>query len=263
MNPHIVTLTAAYNAENWIEQCIMSVFNQTYDNKSIVIVDDCSTDGTISKVISLMVKSAKWFPLKNEEATICQNWIKNVPISLISVKKNGKQGRARNIGIKYAWEGADAFKILDADDYLHPNCLQKHVDAWMVNPGVIGGVYSDYIVRNEQDGYEQREFKESYSRDRLMQECIVSSGALISKDAIKKAGLFDEEVSPVEDYGMFLRISHSHIFSHVPEALWTYRLHGQNATIAGLDQHRKMFPVMVQNYRKWATQPQGYQNANS
>lgn len=41
-------ITPVYNAENYIEKCIRSVANQTYENYKMVIIDDMSTDNTIN-----------------------------------------------------------------------------------------------------------------------------------------------------------------------------------------------------------------------
>ena len=46
----IVVVTPVFNSFEYIEKCIMSVALQFYDNYIQIIVDDCSTDGTVSKV---------------------------------------------------------------------------------------------------------------------------------------------------------------------------------------------------------------------
>ena len=39
-------IISAYNCENYISKCLESIFNQSYKNFEIIVVDDCSTDGT-------------------------------------------------------------------------------------------------------------------------------------------------------------------------------------------------------------------------
>ncbi|MHA2279407.1 MAG: glycosyltransferase family 2 protein [Promethearchaeota archaeon] len=46
-------LTACYDKEKFIQQCVESVIAQTYDNWELVIVDDCSTDGSYAYLSSL------------------------------------------------------------------------------------------------------------------------------------------------------------------------------------------------------------------
>ena len=45
-NPLVSFIISVYNGEDFIEQSIRSIFNQTYKNIEIIIVDDCSNDST-------------------------------------------------------------------------------------------------------------------------------------------------------------------------------------------------------------------------
>ena len=40
----ISIITPVYNAEQYIEQTIQTILNQTYQNWELLLVDDCSTD---------------------------------------------------------------------------------------------------------------------------------------------------------------------------------------------------------------------------
>lgn len=45
-NNHFKVLTTVYNSEKYIADCIESALNQSYTNYELVVIDDCSTDGT-------------------------------------------------------------------------------------------------------------------------------------------------------------------------------------------------------------------------
>ena len=94
---------AAYNSENTIEAAINSVLNQSFQEFSIIIVDDCSTDKT---------------------PTIIENKFSNDPrITFIRNKNNIGIGLTREKIRQLA--SADYLTWLDADDEFLHNRLEK------------------------------------------------------------------------------------------------------------------------------------------
>ena len=55
----ISIIMAAYNAEKTIEQAISSVLNQTYPNFELLVVNDCSKDGTARLVENIAAKDSR------------------------------------------------------------------------------------------------------------------------------------------------------------------------------------------------------------
>ena len=47
INPKISIIIPCYNAEKWIEQCVNSALNQTYENLEVIVVDNESKDGSL------------------------------------------------------------------------------------------------------------------------------------------------------------------------------------------------------------------------
>lgn len=96
--PIFSIIIPAYNVEEYIENTLQSVFNQTFKNYEIIIIDDCSTDSTV-KVIEKLIK---------------QN--SNIKITLLKNKINLKQGASRNKGIEFST--GEYILFLDSDDSL-------------------------------------------------------------------------------------------------------------------------------------------------
>jgi glycosyltransferase involved in cell wall biosynthesis len=97
----ISVIIPLYNKENFITETIQSVLNQSYTDFEIVIVNDCSTDGSRAKVTDF--ESSK--------------------IRLIDHQINQGLSASRNTGIKNA--KAEYLAFLDADDCWKPNFLDK------------------------------------------------------------------------------------------------------------------------------------------
>ena len=62
--------------------------------------------------------------------------------------------------------------------------LSKCISVFERGEGMIGVVYGDYDTFHVNSNRTIREFKEPYSRTKLVKECIVHSGALILKEAL-------------------------------------------------------------------------------
>lgn len=108
--PLVSVLVAAYNSEDFIEDALESVWDQTYPNYEIIVVNDGSTDSTASKL-------NQW---KNK-------------ITIIE-KENGGIASARNAGLAAA--KGDFIAILDADDAWLPTKLFEQMEYFQSHPAV-------------------------------------------------------------------------------------------------------------------------------
>ena len=63
----IVVVTTAYNCEEWIRQCIISIKGQSYDNFVCYITDDISTDGTVQAAKDVIGSDDRFIIINNHE----------------------------------------------------------------------------------------------------------------------------------------------------------------------------------------------------
>ncbi|MEG1824226.1 MAG: glycosyltransferase [Cloacibacillus sp.] len=102
MKPEISIIIPAYNLEGLIRASIVSIIEQDYPNKKIILVDDCSTDGTLTEAESVLVNSG-------------------VPYKLIRHERNKGVAVARNTGIDAV--SGEFFLFFDGDDLCDNNML--------------------------------------------------------------------------------------------------------------------------------------------
>src|SRR5574344_196782 len=109
----ISVIIPTYNSEKYIVNCINSILSNTYTNYEIIVVDDGSTDNTISLINELKINNIK----------ICRS-------------NNKGPGSARNIGIKHS-NGKYLF-FLDSDDSINSNTFELLIKEMKDNDLVIG-----------------------------------------------------------------------------------------------------------------------------
>jgi len=103
-NPLVSILVPIYNAEDFLEECLGSLINQTYDNYEIICLNDGSTDNSLK---------------------IIKNFAKQSPrIKLIDGKNHG-YGGIMNIGLEYV--KGNYFTIVESDDFLEKTALSEFV----------------------------------------------------------------------------------------------------------------------------------------
>lgn len=229
MKPHVTAIIPCMNHHWCVLEAIHSVASQKYPNKSIVVVDDGSTDNTIDCIKTIIDE------LTTEPIITGTVIGYNVPIAVLSFNKTHGPSFARNRGISYAWEKADIFAFLDSDDLYEEGKIEKSVNKLLEDPA-IGAVYTDYDTLNPKIDLRIRQYKEPYCRARLMNECIVNCDSLVTKSALSYAGGFFEELRVVEDYDLWLRISKAYLISHIPESLVTIRV-GDHSSSNSVPKH--------------------------
>lgn len=102
MQPMVSVIIAVFNKEKYLNKCISSVLQQTYQDFEIVLVNDGSTDGS------------------NE---IIKKYTLNFPGKVTNIEKeNGGVSSARNSGISIA--KGKYITFLDADDYIEKHYLE-------------------------------------------------------------------------------------------------------------------------------------------
>ena len=108
----ISILVAAYNAVETLPQCLDSLCGQTYTQVEILCVDDHSTDGTLA----LLRQRAEADPR----------------IHVIALEQNMGQAAARNIALHQAT--GDYIVMVDADDWLSLDCLERAAQVFQTHP---------------------------------------------------------------------------------------------------------------------------------
>lgn len=123
--PLVSIVTPFYNTEEYLEECIMSVINQKYQNYEYILVDNCSTDGSSVIVKKYLNKDSR---IKYIQNTTFLSQVGNYNHSLRQISNDSKY-----------------CKVVQADDWIFPDCVDEMVALAERDPSI--GVVAGYRLQ--------------------------------------------------------------------------------------------------------------------
>ena len=179
MNDKKITIvTATYNAADTLEQTILSVLNQTYDNVEYIIIDGASTDGTVDIIKKYSDRLGYW----------------------CSEKDKGIYD-AFNKGIRHAT--GDYIQFLGADDSLYEKDALTKVAAQLEDDVDILSTCG-YLVNEELKIERLLDNHDAASGQTKINGSMAPHPGMFVKLPLMRKYMFDESLKIVADYKFFL-----------------------------------------------------------
>lgn len=168
-NPLVSVIIPNYNHARYLKQRLDSVFNQTYQNFEVIILDDCSTDNSLE---------------------VIEHYKDNPHLSQIVVNEtnSGSVFKQWDKGINLA--KGELVWIAESDDYCELNMLEELVKEFVERKNVVVAC-AQYVFVREEHVYKFKERKtrcykgKDYICNRLIRFCDIrnTSGVVFCKDA--------------------------------------------------------------------------------
>lgn len=208
--PLVSIIIPVYNAEKYISDTISSVLTQTHQDWEMIIVDDGSTDNSMTKI---------------------KQYSQNDSRIKIILKTNSGVSDSRNAGILIS--KGDFIAFLDADDVWLDANLENKIEYLKSNNA--HAVYSDCEVIDENSNAKNILFKTKEKPtldDILLLEgnyITAPSGTIFKKEVFNTIGLFDEKLSNNADQDIWIRLlANNFEIALLNNKLWKYRVHSNN-----------------------------------
>ncbi|RQO79795.1 hypothetical protein DBR40_02230 [Pedobacter sp. KBW01] len=237
-HPKITVFMAAYNQADFIKHSINSILIQSFPDFELIVVDDGSTDDTVS--------IAKSF---NDER-----------IRLIQNESNKGLIYTRNLLLTLA--KGEYIAILDADDIAYPNRLELQYKYLLANPDVVlcGGHAAIINEHSEKTGT-----KLMVPIDNTVDLFMLFGNPFVNSTTMFKTNVFIElggyqNYTISEDFDLFIRMAEKYQVANLDETLVDYRIHSNNTSSLNLDirlaNERKIISSMQEhigltNHAKW------------
>lgn len=198
--PKVTVLMPVYNVGPYVEESIKSVLNQTYTDFSILVIDDCSTDDTAARVLS--IKDPR-----------------------IRYEKNPHNlGLADNLNRGLSLIDTEYVARFDGDDLAEPDWLQTCMDVLESHPeiGICSSGFEWFGTRNGTVFYPE------YHEDSM---CQMLFGCTVIIPVFRKA-VFDKNdihyrtsAFPAEDYRVWADCYRVTRVYNNQKVLFHYRMH--------------------------------------
>lgn len=200
-NSKVSAIIPTYNRPETTIRAIKSILAQTRPCDEILVIDDCSTDGSF-RIIKDFIKTK---PLAN--------------IKITKLDQNKGVSAARNEGIKIAQNPWLAF--LDSDDEWAPDKLEKQMTS-LLDSGLFISHTDESWIRNGKVINQKKQHQKfgGYVYAKAIKMCFIGpSTSIIHQSVFEDAGLFDEDFIVCEDYDLWLRVTPKYEVHYVSEPL--------------------------------------------
>ena len=121
----ISIIVPIYKVEPYLDRCVRSIVEQTYENLEIILVDDGSPDNC---------------------PAICDAWAAKDSRIRVIHKKNGGLSDARNAGLAVA--AGKYVSFIDSDDYIAPEFIARLYEAVVKTGAQVAECATDYVDEN-------------------------------------------------------------------------------------------------------------------
>ncbi len=198
----ISVILPVYNGASTIADTIDSVLGQTFQEFELIIIDDGSTDDTVSVIETI-----------NDDRLHIHQF------------ENAGQGESRNRGAALAQ--GEYLSFIDADDLWTPEKLESQWQALQTHPeAAVAYSWTDHI--DEHNQFFRSGPHLPFSGDvykKLIISDFVGSGSnvLIRKLAFDEVGGFAPHLTPAEDWDLWVRLAAKYEFVVVPQVQILYR----------------------------------------
>jgi glycosyltransferase involved in cell wall biosynthesis/SAM-dependent methyltransferase len=230
----VTVVIPLYNYAQYVIESLESVRSQTISSLDLIIIDDCSTDTSLSAAMEWARANAERF----NRIAVMQN------------EKNRGLGLTRNVG----FDAAETMYILplDADNRLLPGCCDALLAAMRTGPLAFA-----YPLIRQFGELSHLMGAPPYSPARLVGGNYIDAMAIVAKDAWAEAGGYDDSRSGWEDYDLWCRMAAAGMqgqqVGDIPLA--EYRVHGTSMlrTRTDVSENKRQAIARMEDRHFWLT----------
>jgi len=228
----------SYNSGKYLGKCLKSIFNQSYQNFEVIVIDGHSSDRSREIL---------------KHYSLCENF-------RCELREPQGEYDAINAGMKLAT--GDVVAYLDADDTYEPECFERVVQAFRQNPDTLWLYGKGKII--DKEGHESRGIVTTVKklfwpmRSYRALQCfnyIVQPATFMRKTFHSKVGMFDTQLKYDADYEYWLRAWTMSPPLFLNKHLANWRAHDEALSIKEYKPEAKEAFKIQKLYSEWWLRP--------
>lgn len=236
-SPLVSVICLCYNHENFVEEALTSVVGQTYPNIEVIVIDDASTDQSLTSIQHFLAGYQGTHSIKT-----------------LFLPENIGNCRAFNQGLALA-KGKYVIDFA-TDDVMLPERINQQVSLFEQLSPDYGVVFSEAAYINEKGQHLYYHYKDKLHRlkkipngniyaDLLKRYIVCSPTMIVKKEVLDKMGGYDENLA-YEDFDFWVRSSRTHRYAFLNECTTQVRkISGSLSTKVGNPGDKQLYSTFL------------------
>jgi glycosyltransferase involved in cell wall biosynthesis len=230
--PRLSVLMSVYNADRYITRAIASILSQTFKDFEFIIIDDGSTD----KSLSILAKHAR------EDERI-----------RIVCRHNTGLAKALNEALRLA--KGEFIARMDADDIAMPERFERQIQYLENHPNCFA--LGCGVLKIDVDGDPINLMHLSQSHEEIETRLLKGDGgalshpaAMMRRNAVLEVSGYREKFKMTEDLDLFLRLAQKGQLANLPDTLLHYRLHPKSVNFTKYNEQTQEVKLVLEEAYK-------------
>lgn len=211
IQPLVSVVIPCYNHEHFVQDCIQSVIDQTYENIELIIIDDGSSDSSVAKI--------------QEMVYLCEQRFKK-----FEFRHRPNKGLSSTLNEAIEWCQGEYYSAIASDDMLLENKIEIQVNYLKDNlkcVAVFGG-----FLEIDTNGVQLRDRVRkisSYKFDQIfmLEHELPAPTQMIRIEILREVGGYNSAIK-IEDWYMWLKLARYGELNYLPIIFAKYRTHDNN-----------------------------------
>lgn len=203
-DPAVSVLLPVFNAGPTLRRAIHSILTQDFDDIELLIVDDCSSDGSLDVCREAASQDARVRVIQHAQnlglAVSLNEGLDAARAPLVARMDHDDEALPERLGVQRAFLDAHPHVAVAGSYVLHMGARPRY----------------DHLVELPTDADQVRETLKSYN-------CLYHPAVMFRRDLVRAVGGYRPDFVNAEDYDLWLRLSPDHLLQNIPQPLLRYR----------------------------------------